>query len=278
MIGLCALLCLLGSATLAAGLGQVDAIPHLDETGRAAYREFLQASPHRAFVIAPGGSWAWRAELPSEESALRHALQDCRQQTEQSCVPYAVDERVVFDIAAWPRSWGPYASGAVADRATVGVRRGQRFPDLRLRDPAGKPRKLSDFRGRVVVLHFWGSWCPHCIQELPDLQRLHARFKALRDVQFILLSVREPYGVSRDWARRRGIDLPLFDAGETAERQGALRLADGGLLRDRELARVFPSTYVLDKHGLVIFAHTGPVARWSEYAPFLRDAAARSGR
>lgn len=266
------------TASSAANLRDVQAIPHLDERGRAGYQEFLSAPSPRAFVIAPGGSWAWRAEMPTSEMALEAALQDCRRHTEQRCVPYAVDDAVVFDARAWPQSWGPYATRSEAARAAVGVKRGQRFPDLSLTDSAGKPRKLSDYRGKVVVVHFWGSWCPHCIRELPDMQRLYVGLRNSNDVRFVLISVREPFSLSRQWARQQKLDLPMYDGGQSAGKAGSFRLAGGGSVPDRELARVFPSTYVLDRHGVVVFAHTGPVARWSELAPFLRDAAARSGR
>lgn len=258
-------------------LTDVQAVPHLDERGRAGYRQFLLSEPSRAFAIAPGGAWAWRGGMPSEEAAIEAAVRDCQRQTEQRCIPYAVDDTVVFDAQAWTRLWGPYASRAQAERATVGVQRGQRFPDLSLTDPSGKPRRLSDFRGQVVVVHFWGSWCPHCVHELPDLERLYTRLRGARDIRFVLVSVREPYTVSLQWTRQQGLNLPLYDAGQFAV-EGHFRLANGGMIRDRELARVFPTTHVLDKHGLVVFTQTGPVARWSELEPFLRDVAARSGR
>lgn len=266
------------TASSAANLRDAQAIPHLDQRGRAGYEDFLAAPVARAFVIAPGGRWAWRADMPTADIALEAALQDCQRHTEQRCVPYAVDESVVFDARAWVQSWGPYATKAEAARAPVGVKRGQRMPDLRLTDPSGKPRKLSDYRGKVVVVHFWGSWCPHCIEELPDMQRLYAGLGKANDIRFVLISVREPYSLSRQWARQQKLDLPLYDGGQSAQKEGSFRLAGGGSVRDRELARVFPSTYVLDRHGVVVFSQTGPVARWAEMAPFLRDAAARSGR
>jgi hypothetical protein len=49
-------------------------------------------------------------------------------------------------------------------------------------------------------------------------------------------------------------------------------------MRDRELAKVFPTTYVLDKHGIVVYSNVDPVRGWNQYLPFLRDVAARSGK
>ncbi len=74
----------------------MQAVPHLDEWGRAPYREFLAAPDPRAFVLAPGGTWAWSAEAPTSELASAAALQDCQRQTEQRCVPYAEDDAVAF--------------------------------------------------------------------------------------------------------------------------------------------------------------------------------------
>ena len=262
------------TAARAAELRDAQAVPQLGPAGVEAYQEFLAAAPHRAFVIAPGGIWAWRAEMLSAAAAERAALEECRAHTRQTCVPYAIDSRVVFDARAWPRLWGPYATADAARRAPVGVQRGERFPDIVFRDAAGKARKVSDLRGQVVVLHFWGSWCGPCRRELPDLQKLVRQMAGARDVRFVFLPVREPLAVARDWLKTQQLDLPLYDAGGGEQ----FALAGGGTLPDRQVAGKFPTTYVLDKHGLVVFSHIGDASRWVQYAPFLRDAAANSGR
>jgi thiol-disulfide isomerase/thioredoxin len=155
---------------------------------------------------------------------------------------------------------------------------GERFHDLAFRDAAGRSLTVAKLRGRVVLVHFWGSWCGPCRHELPDLQRLHESLKPRKDVAFVLLQVRERFADSLNWAKEQGLGLPFYDSGSSGDADETLRLAAGGSLRDRELAKAFPTTYVLDKHGVVLFSHAGPVPRWDEYAPFLRDAAERSGR
>jgi thiol-disulfide isomerase/thioredoxin len=259
--------------------GETDVlVPHLDERGQAGYASFLASPSHRAFVIAPGGTWAWNAEMPSQEMALEAALQDCRRVTEQQCVPYAVDDRVVFDAESWPLAWGPYLSSTQAAEAAVGMRRVERFPDLVFQSPSGKQGKLSDMRGKVVVLHFWGSWCPPCQREMPELQKLNSLFEGANDVAFVLLPVREPLETARQWAVQKNISLPIFSGGDATGQAEEFILADGAKLSDRQLAKAFPTTYILDKHGVVVFSHIGPVARWLEFAPFLKDAVAKSGK
>jgi thiol-disulfide isomerase/thioredoxin len=273
--GILALLCAL--CPLAALAGE-DAPPHLSERGRADYARFPALTLHRAFVVAPGGAWAWRAEADSPQAALEAALADCRKRTPQTCVPYAVDDAVVFDAAAWPRLWGPYAGATQAAAAAVGTRPGERFFNLALRAPQGTPGSVAGLSGKVVLLHFWGSWCGPCRHEMPDLQRLYDSLRDRDDVVFVPLQVRERYAASRRWAEAQGIRLPLWDSGSAGEDDRTLPLAGGGRVADRALARFFPTSYVLDKRGVVLFSHIGPVPRWREYAAFLRDAAERSGK
>jgi thiol-disulfide isomerase/thioredoxin len=244
--------------------------PHLDPAGSEAYRAFLGAEEHRAFAVAPGGGWGWSAGAANADLAREQAVAYCQERGEQRCLVYAVDGETVFDAKSWPGLWAPYADAATAGKAAVGLRRGQRFPDLALTDPGGRPVQLADLRGQVIVLHFWGSWCGVCRKELPDMQR--AAVKLGNSVRFVLVQVRETGADARRWLNQQAIRLPLYDSGARSAADGVLRLAAGGRLNDRELARAFPTTYVLDKHGLVLFSHTGAIHDWSEYVSFLRHA------
>lgn len=266
-----ALLGLLAFTAQAASLNDPAAVPHLNERGRDGYRHFLVAEPHRAFAIAPGGGWGMSEGAASADQALQQAIQACQQHTRQRCVGYAVNRTVVFDARAWARLWRPYASAAEARRASVGTERGQRFPDLLLGAPDGRPFKLSDVRGRVVVVHFWATWCPTCRHELPQFVRLQQRFADQRDLVFVFTQVRESAATSRQWLRQQNIELALHDSGARSTRDQHLRLAGGQSLPDRQIAPVFPATYVLDRHGVVVFSMVGSADDWQQYAPFLRD-------
>lgn len=244
--------------------------PQLGAAGREDFAAYQVAERHKAFAIAPGGSWAWVAEQVSPEAARDRALERCAEHTEQTCQIYALDRRRVFDPKRWAGSWRLPA--AEAQRAAVGLRRGAVFPDLAFATSDGQPKRLSEWRGKVVVLHFWGSWCGPCRHELPALAALAKSFAGQR-VSFIPLQVREPFAASRRWIEQQRIALTLYDSGIRSGDDGALSIAGGGSLPDRAVAPVFPSTVVLDRSGRVVFSHHGPIEKWADYAPLLRDLA-----
>ncbi|MDO8890917.1 MAG: TlpA disulfide reductase family protein [Sulfurimicrobium sp.] len=265
-------------AARAAALNDANAVPHLNSAGRQGYQDFLQVGKHRAFAIAPGGTWSWKGGEVTADMASDGALQACQESTSQTCVLYALNDRVVFNAKDWSALWRPYRSRAEAAKADTGKARGERFFDLAIKSPAGKAMKLSDLRGKVLLVHFWGTWCPPCRNEMPELQKLHQALGGSSDIQLVLLQMREDYGTASLWMDAQGFKLPLFDSGVADAGSDTLTLANGKKMRDRDLARVFPTTYVLDKHGMVVFSHVGPVSGWLQYLPFLRDVAARSGK
>jgi len=252
--------------------------PHLGPPGQDEYREFLDAPDHRAFAIAPGGAWAWVSAESSAKEAEEKSLAICQGQTEQRCVSYAVDNRTVFQAAQWPTLWRPYSTATQAKRAAVGRERGQRMHDLAFTSAQGKATRLSALRGKVVVLHFWGAWCPPCRREMPDLQKMRQAVAQRPGIAFVILQAREKFEVSRQWAEKQNITLPLADSGSTGEDDATFRLAGGGRIKDREIANRFPTTYVLDRYGIVVFSHIGPIHDWAQYEPFLRDIADRKGQ
>jgi len=259
---------------------QPRSIPHVNAKGEQNFLAYRKAPPHKAFAIAPGGGWAWEAELPSPEAAEARALQNCRASTQQKCVLYASDNAIVFDADNWSGLWGPYASGADAATASTGSAVGERFFDIAYKDPTGAIRSLSAMRGKIVFVHFWGSWCPPCLREFPAVQKLHAQLEARLpgQVAMVLLQVREPFDEAHLWAEQNHFTgLPLYDSGSGGGDDTSLSLADGTRIEDRLIARVFPSSYVLDRNGIILFSSFGPVEDWLEYLPFFEHAARNTG-
>ena len=63
-------------------------------------------------------------------------------------------------------------------------------PDFTLKDVDGKTHKLSDYRGKVVMINFWATWCPPCRYELPSMQRAYEKLKRT-DVEFLAINLGE---------------------------------------------------------------------------------------
>jgi cytochrome c biogenesis protein CcmG/thiol:disulfide interchange protein DsbE len=114
-------------------------------------------------------------------------------------------------------------------------------------------QSLADYRGKVVVLNFWASWCPPCIEELPLLQRTHRRIERRGGLVF---------GVNYK-------DIPE-DALAMAERFGltypSVRDRDGEYAEEYATSGI-PETFVVDRNGRIAASRRGPVDRqWLDTA------------
>jgi thiol-disulfide isomerase/thioredoxin len=116
-----------------------------------------------------------------------------------------------------------------------------RLPDLK-----GTPQPLEQWRGRVLVVNFWATWCAPCREEIPGFVRLQARHGG-RGLQFVGIAIDQPDKVA-EFAREFRINYPLLMGGlETME-----------LLRQAgNRAGVLPYTLVLDRGGRVVSREPG---------------------
>ncbi len=255
-------------------------IPHVSQAGQEAFATEYRAAPRpKAFVIGPGGSWAWTKGRDSAEDALADALERC-DRLSSHCVPFAQDDRIVLDRTAWAQALAPYPDPKAKAAKTTGWGVGQRYFDLGFRLPDGKPSSISRLKGKLVVIQFWGSWCPPCRAEMPDFEKLHGKFENSPDVVFLMLNFREEAAVSRRWASRQEIKLPLADSGSKGREDNNLYLADGTPVPYGQavaLAQV-PTTMIVDRHGLVLFRKSGAADTWVEMAGQIRHAIAHSAR
>lgn len=99
----------------------------------------------------------------------------------------------------------------------------------------GKPARLSDLRGKVVLLNFWATWCPPCVDEAPELNALERRIAPLGGV-VLGVSVDDDQSAYDDFLKKYGITFPTY---RDPTKQIAL---DYG-------STMYPETYVIDRNG-----------------------------
>ncbi|MEM7293915.1 MAG: TlpA disulfide reductase family protein [Pseudomonadota bacterium] len=117
------------------------------------------------------------------------------------------------------------------------------FPDLNFITPDGDSAAISDYRGKVVLVKLWATWCGRCRAEWPQHQALYDKVKADSDVEIITLQVFEEPEVSEAWADTQGYDVPLFVNPVTD--RGALETKDGSLF----FVKGTPMVFLIDKDG-----------------------------
>lgn len=122
-------------------------------------------------------------------------------------------------------------------------------PDIEFLDMEGKPARLSDFRGYVVVLNLWATWCAPCREEMPSLDRLQAAF-ADRPVLVVALSV-DRQGPERVRAFLDEIGI------------SNLHVYRDPSMRVTRVLRVpgLPATLLIDRAGREVGRHLG-IAEW----------------
>ena len=119
-------------------------------------------------------------------------------------------------------------------------------PDFTVDDVDGAPRKISlhDFKGRVVVLHFWASWCAPCVEETPSLVAMQLKLKP--HVQVLAISADEdPEAYKRFVAARMNGMLSIRDSKQESN----------SLYHSFK----FPETYIIDANGVVRRKIIGPI-------------------
>ena len=132
---------------------------------------------------------------------------------------------------------------AATSLAASGSLTGQTAPDFALKSSTGENLRLSEYRGDVVMINFWATWCGPCRQEMPLLDELHSRYER---VGFSLLGVNidDDAGKAMNMVSELGVTFPvLFD-------------------HRKEVSKMYevdamPTTIILDREGTVRHVHLG---------------------
>jgi thiol-disulfide isomerase/thioredoxin len=116
-------------------------------------------------------------------------------------------------------------------------------PDFTLLNIDGQQVSLQQYRGKVVFLNFWATWCIPCREEMPALERLHQTYQA-QDLAIISIDLKEGVDQVKAFFQKHGLSFPsLLDT-------------NGVVFRDYLVAGM-PTTYLIDRDGTMVARGVG---------------------
>ncbi|AIE61770.1 peroxiredoxin family protein [Bacillus methanolicus] len=135
------------------------------------------------------------------------------------------------------------------DSGKIGTNKVEVAPDFELLSITGNKVKLSDLRGKSVILNFWATWCPPCKAEIPEMQKFYENNKN-NNVE--ILAVNLTYTESnpdavKDFVRNKGLTfkIALNEHGKVGNLYGAITI---------------PTSYIIDKNGIIRDKYVGAMS------------------
>ncbi len=116
-----------------------------------------------------------------------------------------------------------------------------------LKNINGNSINFSDYKGKVIFLNFWAAWCPPCVGEMPEIQKLYNIYKNNKNIQFLLVT-NEPVQKAQEFIRKREYDFPVFSSVTTTP----------SVFK----SSVIPTTFIISKKGKILVNETG-ATNWS---------------
>jgi len=125
----------------------------------------------------------------------------------------------------------------------------EQAPDITFQDSNGNMVRLSDFKGQPIVFNYWASWCPPCVAEMPEFEKLYKEFGS--ELQFIMLNSTDGQGETIQTATQfiegEGFTFPVFfDVS-----------GDGALAYD---INAIPQTFFIDRNGNIVYHRIGMIS------------------
>ena len=121
--------------------------------------------------------------------------------------------------------------------------------DFELQDQFGNLHKLSDYKGKVVFLNFWATWCPPCKQEMPDIQKLYENYGSNKE-DVIILGVASPKSEHNQFTQEQDKDHVISFLKENNYTYPTVLDTSGTLQQDYAISS-YPTTFMIDTQGNV---------------------------
>ncbi len=114
--------------------------------------------------------------------------------------------------------------------------------NLNLQDANGKLVSLRDFKGKVIFLNFWATWCPPCIAEMPDINNLYKETNKDNYV-FLMVSMDDDFKTAKAFQQKKGYSFPIYRM--------------NGPLPEMYNSGNLPTTYLINSKGELSLTHIG---------------------
>jgi cytochrome c biogenesis protein CcmG, thiol:disulfide interchange protein DsbE len=123
-------------------------------------------------------------------------------------------------------------------------------PELPIYDRAGKKTDLAREKGKILIVHFWATWCPPCVEEIPALSRFWQEYGRRDDLVLYSVSVDKDWKTIDAFTAKNPNDLPVYrdPDGKTATRFGTTQ---------------YPETYIANRAGRVLYRVPGAMS-WDD--------------
>ncbi|NBR26999.1 MAG: TlpA family protein disulfide reductase [Betaproteobacteria bacterium] len=141
------------------------------------------------------------------------------------------------------------AGAGVVSAQTLKPWGGKATPVIELADPEGRKYRLADFRGQVVLVNFWATWCEPCRDEMPSMQRLKRRFDG-RPFAVVAVNVGESEARIGEFLQKLPLDFVIL-----RDHSSAAMKAWG--------ARGLPASFIVGRDGRVRYSHIGEL-NWDD--------------
>jgi thiol-disulfide isomerase/thioredoxin len=145
------------------------------------------------------------------------------------------------------------AGGVFAQRwlDAAAIRQGASELDTAFPDFNGKPHFLSEWKGKVLIVNFWASWCPPCVEEMPEFFLLQQQLGD-QGVQFVGILVDDELDVAQEFLKGMAVNYPMLN-GNVGGRQWGAKVGNN--------AEVLPYSLVYDASGKRVHVEIGKFTR-----------------